>query len=250
MGIFVIGMHRSGTSLVAGLLHAMGARAGEPDELLGPDAFNPAGYWERVDVFHLHERMLAAAGSAWDRVAGFDIARIPAGELDHFPAEAGRILGVLAPREPWTIKDPRLCFCLPLWLPLARDSVAVFVHRIPADVAKSLERRNGIPLSSGLDLWERYNRAALAATANIPCVSVSYEEVARNPSAAVAALHQRLSGLGVRGLRVLSAAETSERVQPSEKMPGTGACPLTAAQLALCEVLRSGGEVGHGVSAP
>src|SRR6185436_19303562 len=44
----VLGMHRSGTSVVAEILHAMGAYAGRSDELMPPDLFNPTGYWEHL----------------------------------------------------------------------------------------------------------------------------------------------------------------------------------------------------------
>ncbi|HEX9606902.1 MAG TPA: hypothetical protein VF962_06700, partial [Gemmatimonadaceae bacterium] len=45
--IAVLGMHRSGTSLVARLVTAMGSYAGEDHELAAPDIYNPTGYWER-----------------------------------------------------------------------------------------------------------------------------------------------------------------------------------------------------------
>lgn len=47
-GIIVLGMHRSGTSILGGLLNKMGAKAGQP--LIQPANDNEKGFFERVDV--------------------------------------------------------------------------------------------------------------------------------------------------------------------------------------------------------
>jgi len=48
-------MHRSGTSAVTRTLNLMAA---------APD--NAAGFWESADIMAVHDRFLAAIGSAWD----------------------------------------------------------------------------------------------------------------------------------------------------------------------------------------
>ena len=60
----VLGMHRSGTSSVAGTLALLGAAA--PRTLMGPAQDNPKGFWESQVVTAFNDRLLAAAGSAWD----------------------------------------------------------------------------------------------------------------------------------------------------------------------------------------
>src|SRR5262245_1322694 len=61
--IFVLGMHRSGTSLFAGVLGLLGA--GLPKNLLPANSWNPKGYFEPLDIVNLHEEMLSALGSSW-----------------------------------------------------------------------------------------------------------------------------------------------------------------------------------------
>ncbi len=62
--IVVLGMHRSGTSSVAGLLARMGAWPGEDSALLiGPD--NPRGHYELAELHSACLRRLAAAGGDW-----------------------------------------------------------------------------------------------------------------------------------------------------------------------------------------
>ena len=62
--VIVLGMHRSGTSAVAGALGVLGVNLGE--RLVQAQADNPKGYWEHADAVQLHERLLAALGSAWE----------------------------------------------------------------------------------------------------------------------------------------------------------------------------------------
>ena len=66
--VVILGMHRSGTSMVAGALVAAGIRAGEGAELLEDQEDNPHGFWERRDVVELNDRSLA--GAAMPDVAG------------------------------------------------------------------------------------------------------------------------------------------------------------------------------------
>ena len=55
--VVVTGMHRSGTSLIASFLQALGVNLG--DELIEADANNPHGYFEAKEVVRLHQQMLA-----------------------------------------------------------------------------------------------------------------------------------------------------------------------------------------------
>jgi hypothetical protein len=212
VGVFVLGMHRSGTSLVTALLNRMGAFVGEQEELLGADAHNPSGYWERVDVLHLHEAALEALGARWDHVEHVDLQRLPEDTVHAFNAEALRIVSRLAPHGTWAVKDPRLCFLAPLWRKVATRPAYVLIHRSPLAVAASLQERNGFSLDFGLDLWERYNRAALVAMHDHPSIVVSYEQLVAQPASIAAGLLAALHGSGLRP----PAAETmQELVQPS-----------------------------------
>ena len=61
--IVVLGMHRSGTSAVAGTLTKLGGAA--PKHLLTADSGNPRGYFESVAFMEFHDELLASAGSCW-----------------------------------------------------------------------------------------------------------------------------------------------------------------------------------------
>src|SRR5260370_1869117 len=61
--VVVLGMHRSGTSAVAGALMKLGAAA--PAHVMAADAHNAHGYFESVPFMEFHDELLASAGSNW-----------------------------------------------------------------------------------------------------------------------------------------------------------------------------------------
>src|ERR1700686_2628559 len=70
--LVVLGMHRSGTSALAGMLHHLGVALGERLMPASPD--NPRGYWEHSEIVDADQRLMASLGWAWD-----DIRPLPAG---------------------------------------------------------------------------------------------------------------------------------------------------------------------------
>ncbi|MBS1528172.1 MAG: hypothetical protein JST19_21175, partial [Bacteroidetes bacterium] len=58
--LIILGMHRSGTSLVTNWLYHCGLQVGE--NLLGKNAGNEEGHFEDTEFLKLHEEILAANG--------------------------------------------------------------------------------------------------------------------------------------------------------------------------------------------
>lgn len=203
MQIIILGMHRSGTSALSRLLNLMGAYLGPDEAIMPPNANNPAGYWERVDVARINEKLLVSAGASWDRVADFAHEQIPAATLEEFSRQGSEIVGSLDEGgEPWVIKDPRMCLLLPAWRSLLRQPVCVHIYRRPSEVAQSLKARNGFPLPLGVALWEKYNREAFLASADLPRVLICHAQLIQDPMGLVRTLYEQLAGLGVRGLSI------------------------------------------------
>ncbi len=193
--ILVLGMHRSGTSATAGALGMCGVALGS--ELLAPGDDNPKGYFEHERAVGIDERLLAALGSGWADVrplpAGWQrgqAARAAAGEIDALLASdfAGAPL--------FALKDPRMCRLLPAWLPALQGrgvrAVALFVARDPAEVAASVEARNGWAAPLGELLWLRYTCDAEAATRGIARTAISYEALLADPAGSLRAALARV----------------------------------------------------------
>lgn len=178
--LFVLGMHRSGTSALTGLLHRLGVALGE--RLMPASEDNPRGYWENADIVAVHDRLMGSLGWTWD-----DTRSLPVGfERGKLAQEAARDLLVLAHRDfggaaLWGLKDPRLCRLMPLWsMFLAAEGVTpryVLAVRHPLDVAASLTARDGIGATRALLLWLGHLLDAERATRGAPRVIVHYEEL-------------------------------------------------------------------------
>jgi hypothetical protein len=66
VGVFVVGMHRSGTSAVAAALEALGLDVGAAEHQMAADAANPAGYYEPKETGDLNGEILALFSGACD----------------------------------------------------------------------------------------------------------------------------------------------------------------------------------------
>ena len=207
MQLIVLGMHRSGTSVLGRLLNMMGAYFGPEGVSTGANKENAKGFWERRDIRFLNDALLHAAGCDWHRVLRFDVSAIPDKTLTNLRALASKIVLEMDAHRPWFIKDPRLCVLLPFWRSVLEMPVCIHVVRHPDEVAASLGKRNGIPLEVGVALWEAYVRSALEASRDLPNAWVSHAELMADPAGAVRGLLDRLQELGVSGLRMPSGRE-------------------------------------------
>ena len=179
-GVLVLGMHRSGTSALTRILNLHGAALGE--DLMPAARDNPSGFWEHSAAVAIHERLLARLGMAWD-----DPRPLPPEWQDGEPArEALEAIDALIAREfatqrLWAVKDPRLCRFASLWRRAMEkrgiEANVVLVTRDPAEVAASLQARDGLPLAVGNLLWGRYLVDALHAAEGLPRRLVHYGEL-------------------------------------------------------------------------
>ena len=64
MALIVTGIHRSGTSMVAGILSKLEIPMGD-GALMNPAPENPEGFFERVDVMQLNDSVLKRLGGSW-----------------------------------------------------------------------------------------------------------------------------------------------------------------------------------------
>src|SRR5690242_10880263 len=173
--LVVAGMHRSGTSFLASLLHHAGCQMGE--KVLPADANNRAGYFEDLSFLELNRRMLASVVSAdlpghadWGWTEGVAPAGVDPRLLDPFVAEADALVANRArahteTRGPWGWKDPRTTVLLDFWDARLADARYVFIYRSPWDVADSMQRIGAAEFlrhpEFAYRIWHHYNRALL-----------------------------------------------------------------------------------------
>lgn len=176
-GLLVLGMHRSGTSALSGVLAMCGADPGA--RVSGAGAGNDSGHWEDETAVEVHERLLAAFGARWD-----DPFPLPEGWTQTSGAQRAAaevqayVAGNRSRHALWSVKDPRLSLFSGLW----RDAIqatgqhcaAILMLRHPLEVARSLRARDGIGIERGLLLWYDYTMSALEAGTAMPMTLVSY----------------------------------------------------------------------------
>ncbi len=219
--IVVLGMHRSGTSSIGGLLSLFGAWPGS-GELLLRGADNPRGHFEHGEIHMACLRRLCAAGGDWLTPPD----QAPATAVDAFRREVAAVLETLEPQRPWFIKEPRLCLLVRELLPLLTRPVFVHVVRDPVEVAASLHRRDGISAVQALALWETYTREAFAGSAGWSRIIVDYNALLDDPVATANTFFDDLEALGIKGLSRPDPLDIAGWIEPgAARSAGNGIVP-------------------------
>jgi hypothetical protein len=241
VAVCVAGMHRSGTSAIAGLLHASGVLLGDRGSFLDPAADNPAGFWEDRRFVALNEAILRAQGGGWDVPPELAPGWERGNALLALRVEAAALLESRAvdPAGWWGFKDPRATLTYPFWKLLDPHLRLVVCLRNPLEVAHSLTRRNGTSIAFGLRLWERYHRALCAATTPEQRLLVRYDGLQRE---APAELRRVLEWLGVpASAEVVAAActQVTDRLRhhhatPEDLVASEASDSLVSLYLDLC----------------
>jgi len=167
MPLWVLGMHRSGTSFLVRCLHSYGVEL--PPNLLPSAADNPDGFQESADFVALNEAVLASQGSLWDGAWHLSNSVEMPPTAAGVAREARRLINSWcnplamnagAPTPLLALKDPRLCRTMPALLDaLGSDwfpwGLAIVRH--PFSVVRSIGYRDNMHATKALALWLRHN---------------------------------------------------------------------------------------------
>jgi hypothetical protein len=195
--LFVLGVHRSGTSALAGGLHLLGVNLGDNLQTAGLPPSNSAAFINR-DIVLVHDMLFRELGCRWDMVG-----ILPDGWIESEAAlEAARKLTHILEQQllgkgPWAVVDPRLCRLMPLWFkvlePLQIEPRLVHLVRHPYEVARSLNGRDEMDLFQGHLLWLVHNRDALRACRDHNHVLLTYDQLLADPVTALQSIATVLS---------------------------------------------------------
>ena len=195
----MLGMHRSGTSLVSEMLHRWGA-FGRIEDCLPSDQWNARGYWELSPLVDLNTRLLKEAGAAWNcPPSQRDDRRLA--NLAAQPSYRDEAMGLLASMKvqqngSWFWKDPRLSLLLPFWQELWGEVRYVICIRDPFEICRSLLERDELSFPISILLWQRYMLSILEWTRKTPALVVSYSALLRSPADECARLSHFLQHSG------------------------------------------------------
>lgn len=244
--VIVIGMHRTGTSLLSRILHEVGIFMGNDQS-----KHNESLFFYRINESMLHER-----GASWIKPVIISNAK-PEYNASLFYRNYLGIktnttrLAALRDYE-WGWKDPRNSFTLPFWMSIYPNAKVIHIHRNGVSVALSLMRRNYVcfarPNKMGyepelkdfrfcLDLWEQYTRQSIRNEEIAPRYSqIRYEDLVTIDSATVDGLGNFL-GRDVNS--VVSSQVTPSKAHPNFALEDEWAEAAKANQLIQ--------ELGYGI---
>lgn len=150
--IVVLGMHRSGSSVVASLCCGLGVNMGQ--EMLVGLNDNPFGHFEDVGFVRLNERILKYLNASWDLPPSIKIKKE---DIDFFYNETKAILenksGI------WGWKDPRTSILLPFYIEFLKNPYFIVCKRNEDEIANSLYERERLPLKAGRKLTGIYEES-------------------------------------------------------------------------------------------
>jgi len=183
--IVVLGMHRSGTSAIAGTLKLLGVDLGS--DLMPPSKANPKGYYENNKIFNVNKLILDALGAKWDDMFYLPDKWWKKKEIIKLHKKARKIIaddfentGIIG------IKNPRLCILMLFWLEvlIGLDIKPYFIIpvRNPLEVARSLfDCTPGFSEEKSLFLWTKYVLDSELFSRGYPRVFINFNEFIASP---------------------------------------------------------------------
>ena len=182
--VLVLGMHRSGTSALAGLVSKLGFDLGE--RLLPTNEFNQKGYYENEEVVNFHSRALEELHSCWHDLRILPDDAFREGWLDEKVLQLSSLLQTqFGNSRRIVVKDPRATRLLPIWKRLVSETGMrldyLLIGRNPLEVCYSLAHRDGFSRQKSLLLWLQYNLLAERHTRSDKRLILTYRDLIGNP---------------------------------------------------------------------
>lgn len=149
--IIVLGMHRSGTSCLTGLLEEAGVYLGSVSK---KNPFNLKGNHENNEIVNLNDEVMKFSKGNWHN---------PPEKLvwnEEHSEKRDIIVNKFEETDChyWGFKDPRVVCMLPFWLEKIENPHFIGTFRHPLSVALSLHKRNNnFAIEYGLEIWKSYN---------------------------------------------------------------------------------------------
>jgi hypothetical protein len=203
--IVVLGMHRSGTTMLGELLSDLGVFLGDECEVHGESKF----------IMACNEDVLRVSHSAWDDTRNLSY-------LYEYPSRVAKFVEKLKNkvikkhfvesyvglsnanayfqcRSPWGWKEPRTTVLWPLWKGVFPQAKFIFLYRNGVDVAESLRKREPaqinlvnklypslrcMELSRAFKVWEEYNELYFdlkKLNPEVEILEVCYEHLLEKP---------------------------------------------------------------------
>lgn len=161
--VVVLGMHRSGTSMLGSVLHNLGVEMVSDEDKARSEFDNVLGFYENYQVALLNESLLKVLNASWDNPPKIKIEESKENyHINKLRKQAAQLVDELhTDTDIAGIKEPRMAILMDFWKDIISGPKYVFIFRNPLDVAKSLNKRQNMPIPDGLELAFKYNSSIL-----------------------------------------------------------------------------------------
>ncbi len=193
--VAVISIGRSGTSLLARILHeVVGVDFGEEKDHIPRNHNNPDGYFENRELLECNERILADIGGAVLSPPPLDfLAHLSVQTRAQRVAELREKLSAYSHGKPhfgW--KDPRLSLTYPIWKLADPTIIPIIIFRDPEAVYRSIAAQLSTDPEKLGDLWTEYYRRIFAYTADSRRLVLSFRQMVDSPLSLVGTIAAHL----------------------------------------------------------
>ncbi|HWB55776.1 MAG TPA: hypothetical protein VG479_02435 [Gaiellaceae bacterium] len=181
--VLVVGIGRSGTSLLTGILAQLGFRVPQPE--VRADETNPRGFGEPRWVVDFHSRLMRErrVGRFDSRPSAWQTTAAAADEDDVFEELRSWLAVQFVGTDNVVVKDPRIGWFLPLWVRCAAalgvEVSFVFMLRPPSEIVLSARRWYGAwqADASRAASWLNVTLETELATRGAPRAFVRYDDL-------------------------------------------------------------------------
>ena len=183
--IIVIGMHRSGTSAVSGLLDELGVFMGK--NLFAPqENVNEKGFFENAKVVDINDSLFDALLGSWDDPfsSNFDL-KYPDAYSEFELTTKKFISKEYDSYDLWGMKDPRTSLHLPFWDKVITgcntSPCYLMMLRNPIEVVASIVKRDQFSTKKALILWINYTLSSYLFCASKSLYILNFENLLASP---------------------------------------------------------------------
>jgi len=189
--ILVLGMHRSGTSALTGVLSLLDVYLGS--ELMKENFANEKGYFENNKLYRINEKLLAECNSSWDDTF---YSKEKLNKLSSFDELKEAIKAEFEFSKIFAIKDPRLAFLFPVYEQVLKemdvDVKVILPYRNPVEVASSLNTRDAMSMEKGMLLWGYHFLQAEKFSRGYERVFLGFDELMNNTAETIKKIDAKL----------------------------------------------------------
>ena len=157
--VVILGMHRSGTSAMSGMLSRVGFFMGN-QLFKAQKGVNEKGFFENSAVVGINERLFDLLSSSWDDPLFHNnpsICWTEAPFKEIYREAVSLIKKEYSDQLYWGMKDPRVSVLIDFWRTVLSEFAInlkyIIMIRHPAEVCMSLSKRDKFSADKSLSLW-------------------------------------------------------------------------------------------------